>query len=110
MNIISDFFNITKLNDLKLKQLKAQEKADHQISIYFKKHCPENTINFFLQIREKSRKDQQKIIDADMLDKFSAINDEVTQSIEIYKRVDSIVNSPVELTTKCTMLNKVILP
>ena len=105
MNIIADFLGFTKLNKLKRTQLTLQSQADTHLSS-LRNTCESDVINFILSVRAKSRIDQYRVIDADIINTPAAVERELESSIDIYSDLIALCAPGFTELEKCKSIKR----
>jgi Rad3-related DNA helicase len=93
MDILAKVLGVTKLNQLKKEQLDRQVKIDEKLAS-IQLYCPSAISDFLLTMRKYSRIDQYKIVNANLIDKSKAVEDEIISSRGFYNKLDIIIDDP----------------
>jgi hypothetical protein len=104
MEIIANLLGLTKLSLLKREQLYAQQRSDDHLS-KLADHCPNTVASLLLVIRDQSRRDQHQILNADLTDKYAAVEREIENSRGIYGEIERIYLGEGTASQKCARLN-----
>ena len=105
MDFISNLLGLTKLDKLKREQLIEQDRADKNLS-RLENECPKTVASLLLSMRGMSRLDQRDVVDAKLADKCSAVEKEITNSSEIYRKINHICYTQQTAHDKCCKLKK----